>query len=80
MNSLEDLYVVQGDSLIYQFEENVNFYGQKTNVTLQMTEASMFASYNETQHAFVVDGTLILDEQVRMHKITAQVIYLDPKG
>lgn len=62
ISALEDQYVVQGDSLTYVFGENVNFYGEKTNVTVMMKEASLFARYDQMKHALVVNGTLILDD------------------
>lgn len=72
--------MTQGDSLQYLFDKNVNFFGEETNVKLQMREASLFSRYDEVKHAYVVDGTLIPDSMLGLHKITVEASFLDPKG
>ena len=80
MSNLEDLYIVQGDQLEHRFNENVNFFGDKTNVKFRMREANIFARYDEIWHSFVVNSTAIPDSMIGIHKITVETTYVDPKG
>lgn len=54
---------------MYFFDKNENFFGEETNVTVRMREANLFSRYDQLKHAFVVDGTMIPDSMVGLHKI-----------
>ena len=70
MVALEDQYVVQGDSLIYSFGENVNFFGEETQVNVDFGKASIFANYVPQTHAVTIDATTLPTELVGVHRIT----------
>lgn len=47
MQKLKDVTVYVGDSLIYQFEEQVNRYKGPLNVTIDLGDSKRFAQYDE---------------------------------
>ena len=80
LNTLEDQYVTQGQSLNYSFGQNTNIFGTETTVNVRMKMAGLFSRYDSVQNAFVVDGKNIIDTSIGIHKINVDVTYVDPKG
>ena len=69
-----------GESKIYKFGDNVNFFGGKSEVKVNVGKTFMFSEYNAVFNSYVVNGNKVTDQDIGMYKIIVEATYIDPKG
>ena len=80
LKKLKDQYMQVGESKIYKFGDNVNFFGGKSDLKVNIGRAFMFSSYDAFFNAYVVNGDKVTDEDIGKYKIIVEATYIDPKG
>jgi len=58
-----------GESKIYKFGDNLNFFGGKSEVKVNLGRAFMFSGYNAVFNSYFVNGDKVTDTDIGVYKI-----------
>ena len=75
MVNLQDQRVKVGDSLIYSLEARLSSYGHEMTVTMDLSNAKSFASYDDSLNQFKVHGSLLEASDVGNYPISVKATY-----